>query len=235
MPNTTARLFQISTSAALVQGVLHGACPSKTALENGDFGIGTFAYLDGEMVILDGEVFQICEDGTARRRLDNMDLPFAQVCHFISPQTCSFRDIADLESLKEACNACRLSENLFFAFRINATFQTMHARTVKATEDGSSLESAGNNEVKFTWHNISGSLLGFWSPAFASSFSVPGYHFHFISDDRVNGGHVLDCSFVRASSHVQVLNVYEVALPQSGTFLETDLSVDARAVLQKVE
>jgi acetolactate decarboxylase len=187
------------------------------------------------MVILEGEVFQICEDGSARQRLDDRDLPFAQVCHFTSPHTCSFRDIADLGSLEEACDSCRLSNNLFFAFRINATFESIHARTVKTTKDGSSLESAGNNEVKFTWYNISGSLLGFWSPAFASSFSVPGYHFHFISEDRATGGHVLDCSFARASSHVQVLNVYEVALPRSGSFLETDLSIDARAILQKVE
>jgi len=41
------RVYQISTSAALVQGVYGGAVSSRTLLANGDFGLGTFGQLDG--------------------------------------------------------------------------------------------------------------------------------------------------------------------------------------------
>ena len=47
-------LFQISTSGALVAGVYSGLSTTKNVLEHGDFGLGTFADLDGEMVIVDG-------------------------------------------------------------------------------------------------------------------------------------------------------------------------------------
>jgi len=43
------RAYQISTSAALVQGVSAGAVSSRRLLANGDFGLGTFEHLDGEM------------------------------------------------------------------------------------------------------------------------------------------------------------------------------------------
>ena len=31
------------------------------------------------------------------------------------------------------------------------------------------------------------------SPAWVGGLNVPGYHRHFLSDDRTVGGHVLDC------------------------------------------
>src|ERR1700735_62979 len=52
------RMYQISTSTALVEGVYWGSVSSSALLEQGDFGLGTFEGLDGEMVILDGEIFQ---------------------------------------------------------------------------------------------------------------------------------------------------------------------------------
>jgi len=52
-------LFQVSTSGALVAGVYSGVVNVKAVLDHGDFGLGTFANLDGEMVVLDGRVYQV--------------------------------------------------------------------------------------------------------------------------------------------------------------------------------
>ncbi|MBV8375660.1 MAG: acetolactate decarboxylase, partial [Verrucomicrobia bacterium] len=57
-------LFQVSTSGALVAGVYSGAVSVQSLLQHGDFGLGTFADLDGEMVVLDGHVYQV--QGTGR-------------------------------------------------------------------------------------------------------------------------------------------------------------------------
>ena len=35
--------------------------------------------------------------------------------------------------------------------------------------------------------------MGFRSPAWVGELNVPGYPWHFLSDDRTVGGHVLDC------------------------------------------
>jgi acetolactate decarboxylase len=58
-------LFQVSTSRALVQGVYQEAVSTALLLNHGDFGLGTFDQLDGEMVVLDGIVYQVRSDGTA--------------------------------------------------------------------------------------------------------------------------------------------------------------------------
>ena len=62
------RMYQISTSSALVEGVDEGAVSSRTLLEHGDFGLGTFETRDGEMVILDGIIYQVRGDGSVTRR-----------------------------------------------------------------------------------------------------------------------------------------------------------------------
>jgi acetolactate decarboxylase len=229
------RLYQISTSAALVQGVLAGEISSALMMEAGDLGLGTFEDFDGEMMIIDGEIFRMGASGVTRVGPSEIKIPFAQVCWFTSQQSCSFRKIANLLELLATCTQCRRSENLFYAFRIDAYFNSIHVRTVRETPQGSSLERAGDSEATFSWSDVSGSLVGFWSPAYSASLSVPGYHFHFISDDRTKGGHVLDCSFEKSAAHVQVLTDYEVVLPPAGAFLKADLSIDTRSVLRKVE
>jgi acetolactate decarboxylase len=80
------RAYQISTSAALVQGVYAGAVSSRTLLANGDFGLGTFEHLDGEMVVLDGSIYQVRGDGSVQRREDDFRVPFAVVCRFQAGQ-----------------------------------------------------------------------------------------------------------------------------------------------------
>ena len=56
-------VFQVSTSGALVAGVYDREVSVRTLLEHGDFGLGTFADLDGEMVVVDGRAYQIKGSG----------------------------------------------------------------------------------------------------------------------------------------------------------------------------
>src|SRR6478672_10581565 len=70
-------LFQVSTSGALVAGVYSSAVSVKGILEHGDFGLGTFANLDGEMVILDGRAFQVKGNGSVMEASPDAGAPFA--------------------------------------------------------------------------------------------------------------------------------------------------------------
>ena len=60
-------LFQVSISGALVAGVYEREVSVKSILEHGDFGLVTFANLDGEMVVLDGRVYQVQGTGRCRK------------------------------------------------------------------------------------------------------------------------------------------------------------------------
>jgi acetolactate decarboxylase len=228
-------LYQISTSAALVGGAAAGAVSSRTLLEHGDFGLGTFENLDGEMVILNGAIYQVRGDGSIKHREDGFQIPFAAVTRFQEEESFDSQAIRCLKDLELVCDPHRETANLFYALKIDGFFETVHARAVSGIAPGTKLVDAAKEQKEFHFSNIEGTLVCLWSPSYSSAFNVPGYHFHFISKDRTKGGHVLDCSARTLRVGLQMLSEYDVRLPDHGSFLTTDLSNDPAAVLQKVE
>ncbi len=229
------RAYQISTSAALVQGASDGAVSSQTLLAHGDFGLGTFEHLDGEMVVLDGDIYQVRADGSVQRRRDNFRIPFAVVSRFQPDESFDVASIDGLEALAKACDPHRESDNLFYALRVDGFFARIHTRAVKAASAGTGLAAAAQTQLEFHFTDIEGTLVCLWSPRYSSSFSIPGYHFHFLSKDRTKGGHVLGCSAASLHVGIQTLYDYEVQLPESGTFLKQNLAIDTTTVLKKTE
>jgi acetolactate decarboxylase len=226
-------LYQISTSTALVEGVYSGSIPSSVLLEHDDFGLGTFENLEGEMVVLDGQIYQVGE--TVRHRTDDFLVPFASVTHFRARSRFEIDKVACLKDIELACDKQRVSDNLFYALRLDGIFETIHARAVHAVPQNTRLLDAAKTQSEFHFENTEGTLVGFWSPRYSSSFSIPGYHLHFISKDRTKGGHLLDCSARKLKSLVQVLSEYDIRLPDSGPFLTTNLSKDPASDLAKTE
>jgi acetolactate decarboxylase len=226
-------IYQISTSSALVEGVYSGSIPSSVLLKHGDFGLGTFEDLEGEMVILDGEIYQV--DEKVRHRSDDFLVPFAAITHFRAKSSFKIDNVACLKDIELACDQQRISDNLFYALRLDGIFDTIHARAVHPVPQNTRLLDAAKTQLEFHFENIEGTLVGFWSPRYSSSFSVPGYHLHFISKDRTKGGHLLDCSARKLKARVQVLSEFDIRLPDSGPFLTTNLSKDPASDLAKTE
>lgn len=80
-------LYQVSTIDALLEGLYDGELTIKELKEKGDTGLGTFNTLDGEMIVIDGEVYQIRADGLAYLADDTMRTPFAAVTGFVADET----------------------------------------------------------------------------------------------------------------------------------------------------
>ena len=228
-------LFQVSTSGALVQGIYERAVSSTFLLNYGDFGIGTFDNLDGEMVVLDGAIYQVRSDGTVTRIVDDTGTPFAVVVHFVADQDQIIDSASSFEDLTKICNQYRDSDNLFYAFRIDGHFNHIHTRAMEATLDGLPLAQAAAIQPEFEFKDIDGTLVGLWSPQFSSSLNVAGYHFHFLSVDRTKGGHLLDCSGRNLAMQVERLTEFHISLPESEEFLKADLSKDPSAELSSAE
>jgi acetolactate decarboxylase len=228
-------LFQVSTSRALVQGVYREAVSSSHLLDHGDFGLGTFDELDGEMVVLDGVAYQVCSDGIVRRIDSDAGTPFATVLYFSSDDTVPLQK---LDSFGELCNICdthRSSQNLFYAFRIDGVFSHVHTRAMRRTQSGVSLEIAAATQPEFQFNDVEGTLVGFWSPQFASSVDIPGYHFHFLSKDRTKGGHVLDCAGAGLRLQLEAVKDFHLSLPDTEEFLRADLTADRSKDLSAAE
>jgi acetolactate decarboxylase len=228
-------LFQVSTSGALVQGIYERAVSSTFLLNYGDFGIGTFDNLDGEMVVLDGVIYQVRSDGIVNKIVDDTGTPFAVVAKFAADQDQTIASASSFEDLRATCDRYRDSDNLFYAFRIDGHFDHIHTRAMKATLKGLPLAKAAAIQPEFDFRDIRGTLVGIWAPQFASALNVVGYHFHFLSEDRTKGGHLLECSGTNLRVRVEKLNDFHLSLPESEEFLRADLTKDASKDLAYAE
>jgi acetolactate decarboxylase len=228
-------VFQVSTSGALVAGVDDREVRVETILRHGDFGLGTFANLDGEMVVLDGRVFQIQGSGRVAEAARDAGAPFAVVTWFKPEIVGSIGPVHSFRDLEASCNAFRRSGNIFYALRLDGRFKRVRTRAVMPSQPGTGLVDAANAQSEFAFNDIDGSLVGLWSPGFSSAFSVAGYHFHFLSADRRHGGHLLEVEADTLELKVEPLTRFHLALPESEAFLKADLSKNTAEELAYAE
>jgi acetolactate decarboxylase len=90
-------------------------------------------------------------------------------------------------------------------------------------------------QPEFEFARIAGTLVGFWTPDYAKSLNVPGYHLHFLSADRRHGGHLLACSGRNLKLQVQREGALHFALPETVDFLKADLTRDPTKDLEFAE
>src|SRR5260370_34581184 len=183
-----------SISVALVQGIYERAVSTRVLLSYGDFGLGTFENLDGEMVVLDGAIYQARSDGKVLNITDDVGTPFAVVTQFTADQDQPIESASSFEEVTKICDQYRDSANLFYAFRIDGHFAHIHTRAMKATLDGLPLAKAAAIQPEFEFADVEGTLVGIWAPQFSSALNIAGYHFHFLSEDRTKSSHLLECS-----------------------------------------
>lgn len=142
-------LFQVSTTGALVEGIYDGVVSVATLKEHGDFGLGTFADLNGEMVALDGHVFQARPDGTVVEAPGDALVPFAVVTHFRAERTATLAPCTSFVDLEAKLDAARNSANLFFAFRVDGMFDFVKTRIACKTAPDTKLMDATAHQAEF--------------------------------------------------------------------------------------
>ena len=228
-------LFQISTSTALVEGLYQGAVNVATIKEHGDFGLGTFENVDGEMIVLDGHVYQALSNGQVHEAPDAELVPFAVVTHFTPEKSFKLAKISSMDNLFEQLEAHRKSDNVFFAIKGKGTFAWVKVRSVGKTAPGTRFDEVAKKQKEFEFENIAGTLVGFWTPTYASAINIPGYHLHFISDDRKAGGHHLNIRGQQIDMQLNLELDFRMALPETAAFLQANLTKDPTEALAKAE
>jgi acetolactate decarboxylase len=229
-------LVQVSTIDALMKGIYDGAFTFGALKQHGDFGIGTLDELDGEMLALDGEFFQFTADGVAHKIDDPAETPFSAVTFFKSEKSAVLGKTESLAALQTRLDAETASANLFYAIRISGEFSMMSFRSVlKQKTPYVTLPEVVKHQSVFRLENVRGTLVGFRCPPFVKGINVPGYHFHFISEDRKSGGHVIDCAVTGATAEWDVLENLKLLLPRDEAFLKADFTTHDEKALESVE
>lgn len=176
-----------------MDGVASNGLPVSTLLSNGDLGLGTFRYMTGEMIVVDGEAYQMKHDGTVRAvDPDEEVTPFAMVTHF-EPTTTVNAALASKEATSELlASLFPTARNTYIAVRLDGVFRSVTVRTAEGQrEPGEKLLVVGSRQVTHKFEGVRGTLVGFLSPEFLQGVSVAGIHLHFIEEGKQRGGHVL--------------------------------------------
>jgi len=232
MSNT---LYVSSPVNALVQGILREDKTLEQVLGHGDFGLGTFNDLDGEMVLVDGIFYQLKSDGSALVPDLKIGTPYACVTHFKPSQSFAVSKGRTYQELQQFIAKSMLSNNLIYAIRIEGEFAKLRARSVPRQEAYRPLVDVAGEQQEFNYEKTSGQLVGFWTPDFMHSISVPGFHLHFLSSDKKHGGHLLDCLIEDATVWLQPLDQMDLDLPHTLEYLNANLDKDNSADLNKAE
>ncbi len=211
-------VFQVATASELLAGGFRGEATYGEIRGHGDFGVGTFDQLDGEMVAVDGRFHQLHSDGTATLVDDEQSAPFAMVTFFHGDVTQEIGDPVDHDGLLTLLSSLLADSGDFCAIRVDGHFTRIVTRTVsKQTPPYTTLAEAIAEQVEREFRDVGGTLVGFRAPAYIDGLTIGGYHFHFISDDARVGGHVLDLHLLSGRIAADVESSLHVELPQQAT------------------
>ncbi|MBN2111451.1 MAG: acetolactate decarboxylase [Methanosarcinaceae archaeon] len=229
-------IYQVSTINALLEGVYDGETDYGTLKKHGDFGIGTFSGLDGEMIELDSVIYQIKDDGNAYIADDSMTTPFAAVTFFDTDTERLITEPMNRSQTEEYLAALMPNRNIMYAIKINGTFDYVRTRSVpKQEKPYPRLVEVTKDQPEFEFEKVDGVIVGYWLPLYMEGINVPGYHLHFITEDKTAGGHLLE--FDISEARVEIDNTYDlfIELPESNDFLDADLSGNTGSELEQVE
>lgn len=230
-------LMQVSTIDAILGGVYDGTMTCEELKGYGDFGIGTFEALDGEMIACDGDFYQVRADGRAYPVTDDRETPFASVTFFDADEEYALPDGIDYTGFQQFLDEKLPTENTFYAVKITGTFSYMKTRSVPAQEKPyPPLVEVTASQPVFEFNDVAGIIVGFRSPPYVTGVNVPGYHLHFLTDAKDAGGHILDFTVRQATVHIDVTPDFLMVLPDSGSdFYTIDLTPDNQEELEKAE
>lgn len=230
-------IFQVGTFDALLKSNFEGSYTAGNLTREGDLGIGTLDALDGELILLDGTVYDVKSDGIAYVVPADTTVPFATVTFFEPDITFTEPDAGNLSALTRDIGAKLPTENHFYAVKITGTFPKVTARSVPRQEKPyPNLTAAVANQSVFEFRNVTGTVVGFITPEYVQGINVPGYHLHFLTENRTRGGHLLDLTVRNATVELDTTSRFAMVLPEEGSFttlrLGGDISADTAFVEQ---
>jgi acetolactate decarboxylase len=217
-------LYQYSTIGSLLEGVFDGEITFGELKNHGDFGLGTFNALDGEMIELDHHFYQIHSDGAVVEVDDAMKTPFAVVTFFEPDHTVVLDDEMDCGNLEKYLDSILPTENIPYAIKITGVFSYIKARSVPRQEKPYPLlEDVIKEQSIFEFHDAEGAMVGFRLPGYIGGMNAAGYHFHFLNKDRDAGGHVLECLTHDITLEIDDTNEWYVVLPGDREFYDVEI------------
>ena len=230
---------QVALLQSLAQGYFGGTVTAGQLRTLGDTGIGTFEGLNGEMIVLDGTVYQALGSGKVVVTPDTEIIPFANVTFFDNDISIKLSNIADKAALEKILNQAvqKNGANSFYMIKLHTVFPSILFRSEYGSKEPypTLVEALKDNQTEFTEKNIKGTLVGLYCPGYMGELNSVGWHFHFISDDKKKGGHILELSIQDGTAYLDQTDRFTMILHDDKNFQKLNLTKDMSADIRSAE
>lgn len=234
------KMFQVSTLQALALGYSRAVLSAGDLLREGDTGLGTFEDVNGEMIVMTGKCYRADQNGNVTEVAPETGIPFASVAKLSGEQEFPLGYIKDISSLRTELTRKieeRFGLNSMHIVRIDGEFINVDARSEAPYRSHhiTLKEVLGKTQKAFMFENIRGSLVGVYFPDYMDGINMPGWHLHFLSEDRLKGGHVFDVCIRDAVAKVDKISNININLPKEAAFDTYSLKQDLQDEIKSVE
>ncbi|MCR5833824.1 MAG: acetolactate decarboxylase [Selenomonadaceae bacterium] len=233
-------LYQVALLQSLALGHFDGSISVKDLKKLGDTGIGTFEGLDGELIAVNGVIYRANNDCKINVVPDNVKIPFCNVTFFKKDFSSQLVNLHSKSSIEEELNKFveEHGVNNFYMVRIHGTFNDLLVRSeAKQSKPYPTLVGALEaTQKEFNpQKTVSGIVIGLYCPDFMNSLNSTGWHFHFVSDDKSFGGHVLSMNLKEGEVEFDKIENFKMALPTNDDFDALNFKVDLKEQIHKAE
>ena len=234
------KMYQVSTLQALALRYSRAVISAGELILEGDTGLGTFEDVNGEMIVMDGHCYRADQDGNVTVVPSETGVPFAAVARLNGEQNFQFGNMPDITSVRTELTRKieeRFGLNSMHVVRIDGVFDKVDARSEAPyrSHHVTLKEVLGKNQKAFIFENIRGSLVGVYFPDYMDGINMPGWHLHFLSEDRSKGGHVFDVCIREGTAKVDRISSVTIELPKDAAFDTYSLKQDLRDEIQSIE
>lgn len=232
------QLFQFGHADAFVSGLYKGIFPVYELKKYGNFGLGAPDLVDGELTIVNEKVYQSTADGKTFLAPDSLKVPFAMVTYFKTDISVTITRLSSLNDLYAKLSQYLNNKNAMYAIKLTGSFDRIKTRAFPKVKEMNfiPLSQMLDRQKFFEQEKINGTLVGFWIPPYLASINITGFHFHFLSDDAVQGGHVLEItSSKKIKVEISKLEDFLLRVPDDTTYLRYPFAGENNKDLRKVE
>lgn len=205
--NSSSVLYQAGSFAIFEKGEYSEVFSIDEMNHLGNFGVGGFEDMDGELLQLDGTVYQITKDGLVNTPPGDTGVCFGNTLNFTPESSYTIQETSTLEELYAVIKESLPDPEQIYAVRVDGPFTNLSFKSIPIQEKPyPPLSAVIDNQSIFHLENATGTIAGFWFPNWMDGVNYAGFHLHFITDERDAGGHILT-----AESGVNTLSIQQVS------------------------
>jgi len=234
---THNHLFTLGIGAGLIGGLYDGNYPLGQLKQHGNFGLGAPDKLDGEIVVFQGKIYQTQHTGKTFVVDDRQLTPFAMVNFFQPDGRIVTGRAMNKEMLFHYLDSLLTNVNGLYAIHISGKFSYIKTRAFPPVKAHEHTPLAGMLPLQhfFEFSNVQGDLIGYRLPSFMDNTNISGYHFHFLSEQKDAGGHIIDLKTDSITIEVDVLDSYTIQVPATSEFEQFDFKKNREEDIKSVE